>query len=285
MKQQTLVPSVYPSRAEVGNPFDWDDAAYKPHEFNLGLLLTDTLPPWADSPNLCDSTVLGSRLSYTDDHSETRTTVAEKCTVNKRGRYRNPKGKTGLCGRGMLGRWGPNHAADVIVTRTVANKCQVLLVQKHAGDEQSSLAFPAGMVEPGSDVPSTLRTELTQEAVKDSEVVDRLFNECRRGVVYRGHVDDFRNTDEAWMETTACWFHATDDIANALQLSVSDTDEIKGVAWYDIDYPTAMYASHLSWLHTVRDCWNKEVSEASASSSGKRKRAADDDDAMPTYVS
>ena len=30
---------------------------------------------------------------------------------------RNPAGRTGLVGRGLLGRWGPNHAADPIITR------------------------------------------------------------------------------------------------------------------------------------------------------------------------
>lgn len=29
----------------------------------------------------------------------------------------NPIGRTGIRGRGLLGRWGPNHAADPIVTR------------------------------------------------------------------------------------------------------------------------------------------------------------------------
>jgi ADP-ribose pyrophosphatase len=29
----------------------------------------------------------------------------------------NPRGRTGISGRGKLGRWGPNHAADPIVTR------------------------------------------------------------------------------------------------------------------------------------------------------------------------
>lgn len=29
----------------------------------------------------------------------------------------NPRGRTGLRGRGRLGRWGPNHAADAVVTR------------------------------------------------------------------------------------------------------------------------------------------------------------------------
>lgn len=30
---------------------------------------------------------------------------------------RNPKGRTGISGRGLLGRYGPNHAADPVVTR------------------------------------------------------------------------------------------------------------------------------------------------------------------------
>lgn len=29
----------------------------------------------------------------------------------------NPLGRTGIVGRGVLGRWGPNHAADPVVTR------------------------------------------------------------------------------------------------------------------------------------------------------------------------
>lgn len=29
----------------------------------------------------------------------------------------NPFGRTGVKGRGLLGRWGPNHAADPIVTK------------------------------------------------------------------------------------------------------------------------------------------------------------------------
>jgi hypothetical protein len=31
----------------------------------------------------------------------------------------NPKGRTGMIGRGLLGRFGPNHAADPIVSRWV----------------------------------------------------------------------------------------------------------------------------------------------------------------------
>lgn len=47
---------------------------------------------------------------------------------------RNPFGRTGMCGRGLLGRWGPNHAADPVVTRNV-------LVHKTRLDSTHSLSF------------------------------------------------------------------------------------------------------------------------------------------------
>ena len=31
-------------------------------------------------------------------------------------------GRTGLTGRGLLGKWGPNHAGDPIVTRSITFK-------------------------------------------------------------------------------------------------------------------------------------------------------------------
>ena len=71
-----------------------------------------------------------------------------------------------------------------------------LLCTKNVGDGKSALCWPAGMVEPGHTVPQTLRLELMQEAVKDSDAVDKLFAECDTGTVYAGHVDDWRNTDD-----------------------------------------------------------------------------------------
>ena len=42
---------------------------------------------------------------------------------------RNPVGRTGMIGRGLLGRWGPNHAADPVVTRykMVLSNCNLWL--------------------------------------------------------------------------------------------------------------------------------------------------------------
>ena len=151
---------------------------------------------WADELHIYDQMQVGERVCY--DSAMERSTVLLSChfdTVTQR--FKNPKGKTGIRGRGELGRWGPNHAADVIVTRTTSDGMHMaLLCTKNVGDGKSALCWPAGMVEPGHTVPQTLRLELMQEAVKDSDAVDKLFAECDTGTVYAGHVDDWRNTDD-----------------------------------------------------------------------------------------
>lgn len=50
-----------------------------------------------------------------DVNVDRRSHTGKYAIVN--GLPRNPIGRTGLIGRGLLGRWGPNHAADPIVTR------------------------------------------------------------------------------------------------------------------------------------------------------------------------
>ena len=50
-----------------------------------------------------------------DGSVDRRSHLGKYSIVN--GLPRNPIGRTGLTGRGLLGRWGPNHAADPIVTR------------------------------------------------------------------------------------------------------------------------------------------------------------------------
>lgn len=266
MKQQTDAPPDYPTRAAVGDAYDWDGGDYEPTEYHLALLNkpSDELPVWAD-PMMVDADVVGQRLTHM--HSSGK--VSELCSLDDANkRYRNPRGKTGIQGRGSLGRWGPNHAADVMVTRNdpASGRKQILLCTKQVGDSGSALCYPAGMVEPGDDVPMTLRKELTEEAVTDSPAVEKLFSEGRKAVVYRGFVDDWRNTDHAWIETTAVWFHADDEVGPALELNTKDKEEIKKVAWYFLDEVTSMYASHEQWLPLLRAA----MAEDDATACGKR---------------
>lgn len=45
----------------------------------------------------------------------------------------NPFGRTGISGRGLLGRWGPNHAADPIVTKWKRDSSNAQTIDEHSG--------------------------------------------------------------------------------------------------------------------------------------------------------
>ena len=42
---------------------------------------------------------------------------------------RNPMGRTGIAARGLLGRWGPNHVAESIVTRYEPMVCSFVRLE------------------------------------------------------------------------------------------------------------------------------------------------------------
>lgn len=116
----------------------------------------------------------------------------------------NPYGRTGLCGRGRLYYWGPNHAADPIVTRLDGDSLAVIVIQR--GDT-GAWALPGGMVDPGETPEQALEREFQEEAMgatdknKDSAAIERLsrkiFHETKGQLVYKGYIDDLRNTDNA----------------------------------------------------------------------------------------
>ena len=58
--------------------------------------------------------------------------------------------------------------------------------------------------------------------------------------IYRGYVDDPRNTDHAWTETTAFHFHCATELGAQLQLSAGD--DVGAVMWLDVDMQEARYS-------------------------------------------
>ena len=74
-------------------------------------------------------------------------------------------------------------------------------------------------------------------------------------------MDDPRTTDEAWIETIAVHFHATNEIGDDLILQTSDHTEVRHVAWYVVDDIDTMYASHKAWLQIVVERMNKETNK------------------------
>ena len=109
--------------------------------------------------------------------------------------------------------------------------------------------------------PHQVRREFAEEvgAIEDeherrkfSEMVDELF--VMGQVVYRGYVDDPRNTDNAWMETTAFHFHCNAELGANFHFNPDD-DEVAAVRWLDVDPHDQdyrnLYASHMEWVDKV----------------------------------
>ena len=197
-----------------------------------------------------------NRQSYTKDYE-----------INESGYPLNPIGRTGIIGRGLLGRWGPNHAADPIVTRWKRNgtgaleidrKTEKPILQFIAIERKDSKewAIPGGMVDPGEKVSATLKREFMEEALNSLEKTEdekeeleaslRKFFE-REDEVYRGYVDDSRNTDNAWMETIALNFH-DEDGSILSELNLKAGDDASSVRWMDVDKQLTLYANHSEFI-------------------------------------
>lgn len=71
--------------------------------------------------------------------------------------------------------------------------------------------------------------------------------------VYKGYVDDPRNTDNAWIETTALNFH--DETGETTSIITLDArDDATDATWIDIDEKLDVYETHLPLLESVLNC-------------------------------
>ncbi|XP_050680065.1 ADP-ribose pyrophosphatase, mitochondrial isoform X2 [Leptidea sinapis] len=171
----------------------------------------------------------------------------------------NPTGRTGLQGRGVLGRWGPNHAADPIVTRWKDVSRDILQFIAIKRGDTGEWALPGGMVNPGEKVLTAAIREFQEEAMNSFEASEadkenwkeKFKDFFSKGIeIYRGYVDDPRNTDNAWMETIAYNFHdETGAVVGNIKLQAGD-DAI-GVQWVDITPDIILYASHKDIIDSV----------------------------------
>lgn len=148
----------------------------------------------------------------------------------------NPRGRTGIKGRGELGKWGANFAADPIITADdpVTGEKRLLLIRRK---DTGEWALPGGMRDKEEKLLSaTASRELKEEA---GISVDMSLAEK----VYEGYVDDPRNTDNAWMETSAYHLHLTpEQSAQALEAG----DDASDARWVPVSelLSQSLYASH-----------------------------------------
>lgn len=223
-------PANYPERSAAPSNWSLVDATYDPPQYTDPKVLAQ--PPWADPESFDEALERRGERGF----------ASYEPPVLEGDRPRNPRGPTGLEGRGLLGNYGANFAADPIVFRLHQGRLQMVAIQRR---DNGLWAIPGGMVDAGERVSATLARELAEEALgKEAspgqvahweEQFARLFSE--RGVeVYRGYVDDFRNTDDAWMETSAFYLLLTEADRDRLgwDLNLVAGDDAQDTRWMNV---------------------------------------------------
>lgn len=139
--------------------------------------------------------------------------------------------------------WGngaPNKAVDGVVTtfNPGKNLFEVLtIIRKDSGET----AFPGGMVDEGETEMHARNRELKEELSIDYKDLSQSVYEK---IVKRCYVDDPRNTDQAWMETTVFHNHLSYEKASKMNLSAGD--DATDFKWTAITKESIrnFYASH-----------------------------------------
>jgi len=242
-------------------PWSVPYAQYSPVDYTAGVVAA--APVWADPD-----------VRKTKEHLHFNTTDGKVNRVSFMGVYDvndcvpvNPIGRTGMKGRGLLGKWGPNHAADPIVTRWKKDGGGNTMTRDGMGilefvaikrNDTGEWAIPGGMVDNGECVSITLKREFGEEAFNSLAIsaketaelkqqLDTLFKAGKK--IYSGYVDDPRNTDNAWMETVAMNFH--DDVGTTHRFKLKAGSDAGGVRWLAIDKKIPLYASHYDFVKQV----------------------------------
>ncbi len=224
-------PPEYPRRFNVADenmPWDVDYPEYA--------------PPYFVAPVVLDNDCLKKTDGWADpeDISQVEDLPAESfegpLLRDDQGRPLNPRGRSGMAGRGLLGKWGPNYAADPIITRLNQRfgDVEMLAIQR---TDNGQWAIPGGMVDKGEAVSRTLSRELAEETGVELDFSDAQ-------LVYQGFVDDRRTTDHAWIESTVKHLHLVGEQAERLELEAGS--DALSVTWLPLTKRSLqkLYASH-----------------------------------------
>jgi ADP-ribose diphosphatase len=188
-------PSTYPHRLRVLI----DEAPW-------AMPCPDYQPPYHVDPSVLENDCMEKTGSWADPEDFTRVTPRKSLETaahrDDEGRPLNPRGRTGIAGRGLLGRWGANQMIAVVVTRINRESLapEVLLGK---WEESGPLSLPRGFVAEGETVETAIVHALEQCTGQPPE--------SQGEVIAEGYSYDERQTDHAWVELATQLYHADAD--------------------------------------------------------------------------
>ncbi|XP_076026118.1 transient receptor potential cation channel subfamily M member 2-like [Genypterus blacodes] len=168
--------------------------------------------------------------------------------------YRNPGGRTGMRGRGALSCLGPNLNVDLVLTRLRDSKRSVLEFLAVWDESQAAWALPGGPVQSGENLPVMLMKVL------DQKLYETINTNIKEGTkvkqVFEGYVDDSRNTDNAWVETTVLTFHL--DRTSPFMDTVSSHGSSQAVQWLEVSGKAQLCSNQRDNLRLIAKLHNIE---------------------------
>jgi ADP-ribose pyrophosphatase len=213
-------PDSYPARQRISideAPWALECPGYDPpYHVDPSVLASDrTRAPggWADP----------EELALVGDEPRVR----EVKRHDEAGRPLNPRGRTGLAGRGLLGLWGPNLSVAVTVVRTNegTGEPEILLGNTEAATD---LELPKGFVLPGE------APDAAVVRVLDAETGWRP-PEGAGEVVHEGYTYAPRQTDHAWVESRVSLIFVDGGLRRGRLRPGGDFEEIR---WWPLEAGT-----------------------------------------------
>jgi len=216
-------------------------------------------PVYQDNEDISEQELKTNRFIWTWYNNAPELISLEDANIEfKNGKPITPI-RTGIKGRGILSKFGPQHAADPIVTCYKNNRLNFLAVLRKDVD---MYAIPGGFIDPGETYPETLKREFEEESCQgtEEEILNKVFE--NGDIIYAGPTfDDPRTTDNAWIETIVVHYHITEDLSNKIKLK-PQLGETKKVEWIDCD--ANLYGGHSHFIKMVKDkMYKKKYIDAS----------------------
>ena len=191
----------------------------------------DYQPPYHVDPSVLKNDGTKKTGGWADPEDFTR--VAPREFLEKaahhddEGRPLNPRGRTGIAGRGLFGRWGANRMVTAVVTRiNHETHAPELLLGKL--EESGPLSLPRGFVTEGETVEAAIVHALEQCTGQPPE---------KQGeIIAEGYSYDERQTDHAWVELEA-QHHYMDADSQPSALPSSGAG-IQDIEWWPLEPAT-----------------------------------------------
>ena len=187
----------------------------------------DYAPPYFVAPSVLERQRPGG-WADPEDYQSVREELTARPAKHRdaEGRPLNPRGRTGVAGRGSLGLWGRNLSVAGMLVRPAGEpgELEVLLGQQPG---QARLELPRGFVLPSEKSADGIGRVLeTETGCRPSGMAD---------LVFEGYTYDPRQTDHAWVETRVLLFFDAEGALPDLFRPGGDFEEIK---WWPLEAET-----------------------------------------------